>query len=180
MHWYALFVETGQEETVQRSLKQQFDDSILLSLVPKRKIPEKKMGHIQHVIRKMFPGYVLIQTKMNADRYHSLRRIPHVLRILTNGRKNEYTPESFHLSSIHDGEIEPLLKLLDSTEILEYSTLKLLSNSSIHVVAGPLHGMENLITKVDRHKNRATLQLPFLGEPRSIAVGVHIMHPPRS
>ncbi|WP_285106719.1 antiterminator LoaP [Paenibacillus sp. UMB4589-SE434] len=180
LHWYALFVETGQEETVQRSLKQQFDPTILMSLVPKRKVPEKKMGHTQHVLRKMFPGYVLIQTSMNADRYHSLRRIPHVLRMLTNGRKNEHNPESFQLSSIHDVEIAHLLKLLDATEILEYSTLQILSNSNIHVVAGPLQGMENLIKKVDRHKNRATLQLPFLGEPRSIEVGIHIMYPPQT
>jgi transcription termination/antitermination protein NusG len=44
MNWYALFVETGQEEIVQKHLRLNFDESKLYCVVPKRRIPEKKRG----------------------------------------------------------------------------------------------------------------------------------------
>lgn len=177
LNWYALFVETGMEETVQHWLKQQFEESRLRSLVPKRIVPERKQGFTRHVVRKMFPGYVLIRTSMDAELYHDLRRIPHVLKLLTNGRWHEQKQDTLPFSTIQEAEITPLLRLLNQADILEFSTLSLIPKSNIHVLSGPLKGMESFIKKIDRHKNRATLQIPFLGEERTIEVGILIMNP---
>lgn len=42
MEWYAIFVESGKEETVQKLLKLHFGESFV-AIIPKRIIPEKEM-----------------------------------------------------------------------------------------------------------------------------------------
>ncbi|MCZ8522706.1 antiterminator LoaP [Paenibacillus caseinilyticus] len=178
VHWYALFVESGQEDTVQHCLRKEFAESVLTSLVPKRRVPERKLGLIRHTVRNMFPGYVLIRTSLHPELYYTLRRIPHVLQLLTHKKNSSNEPlEYFTLSSIPEWEIAPLLELLDEADVMDYSTIRLHVHSQIQVVSGPLRGRERFIKKVDRHKQRATLQLPFLGECRSIEVGIQIVYP---
>ena len=47
MKWYALFVESGKEEAVQKFLRLQFDEQALYSLKPKTKATERKAGGTQ-------------------------------------------------------------------------------------------------------------------------------------
>ncbi|MSE06938.1 transcription antiterminator, partial [Lactobacillus salivarius] len=41
MKWYALFVESGKEEAVQKFLRLQFDEQALYSIIPKKKVTER-------------------------------------------------------------------------------------------------------------------------------------------
>lgn len=65
-HWYALFVMTGQEESVARHIDEKLSKRETLkaaTFVPKRKLKERKNGRVSEVVRIMFPGYVLIGTE---------------------------------------------------------------------------------------------------------------------
>lgn len=40
MDWYALFVETGKEEYIQKWLRFYFDENILYAIIPKRRLED--------------------------------------------------------------------------------------------------------------------------------------------
>ncbi|MBH8598733.1 MULTISPECIES: antiterminator LoaP [unclassified Thermoactinomyces] len=173
MNWYALFVETGQEETVKKLLHLHFDESTLSAFVPKRRVPEKKLGKIYHVLKKMFPGYVLIKTKMNADLFYKIKKIPKCYRILGNRTHHSKDDEAYY-STIDEEEISPILKLIGNDEVVDYSKIYV-ENSRVFVQSGPLKGMEGIIKKVDKRKKRAKILLNFMGTEKMIDVGVEII-----
>ncbi|MBU8854947.1 antiterminator LoaP [Bacillus sp. FJAT-26377] len=170
MNWYALSVETGKEEIVQKFLRVHFDKSTLHSFSPKRKIPEKKAGKVYNALRTIFPGYVLIRTNMTPDIFYKIKEIPNCYKMVNNG--DVYSKErGVYYSKIEDEEIDPIIKLINPEGIIEYSKIYA-ANSKVLVKGGPLKGMEAIIKKVDKHKNRAKILLNFMGKERLIDVGI--------
>ncbi|MCM3216696.1 antiterminator LoaP [Niallia taxi] len=172
MSWYALFVEGGKEELVQRYLELYFNKSNLMSIVPKRKVPEKKYGVTRHVKKKLFPGYILIQTNMDRLTYNKIRNIPKVHSVVNTGPAYS-TQQGFYISKLEDKEINFISKLLNEEGLIEYSQV-CIENSLVNVISGPLFGMENLIKKVDKRKNRAKLHFDFRGKEMKFDVGIEI------
>ncbi|NEW04621.1 antiterminator LoaP [Paenibacillus sp. SYP-B3998] len=173
MEWYALFVETGKEEVVQKFLQLYFDHQTLLSIVPKRKIPEKKFGTVNHVLKIFFPGYVLIKTNMNTDIFYRLEKIPKSLWLVNNGPYYS-RDRGIYFSKICENEIVPILQLLDERDTINYSNVYV-ENSRFSVISGPLQGKENIIHKIDKHKNRAKILLHFMGKETTFDVGVEVL-----
>lgn len=173
MNWYAIFVETGKEEEVQKNLKAIFDKTLLESVVPKRRVPERKAGKVNHVVRNIFPGYVLVKTKMNSYIYHTIKKVPNFYRVVNRG---VYYSKEFkeNFTIIDEDEINPLLNLLSKENVIDYSKIYI-ENSKVWVQSGPLKGKEGIIKKVDKRKNRAKVQLNFLGREKTIDVGIEVL-----
>lgn len=176
LKWYAIFVESGKEEVVQKYLKLYFNEQSLKSVVPKRLVPEKKSGIVNSVMKNIFPGYVLIKTEMTNEMFHKIKKIPRSLRLVNNGSYYSQD-EGTYYSSIDEREITPILQLMGNGEVVDYSKVYL-ENSKVIVESGPLKGLEGLIKKVDKHKNRAKIFLTFMGVEKTIDVGIEILSKP--
>ncbi|WP_232699143.1 antiterminator LoaP [Brevibacillus daliensis] len=197
MGWYALFVETGSEDIVQKCLKLQFCQKDLYSCVPKRLIPEKKGGEFYNVVKPLFPGYLLINTKMTPSMYYELKKLPKYYRLLRNSafvldkiyRRSQrlidlrieeegnqiYNYDDF-FNEIDEVEIRQILQLINNENIIEYSNV-IVENSKVCVQSGPLYGLEGMIKKIDKRKRRARIAINFFGGERLIEVGVEILVP---
>ncbi|WP_265445540.1 antiterminator LoaP [Acetivibrio straminisolvens] len=167
MSWYALHVKTGAEEDVDKFLHYHFDDNECYSIVPKRKLTEVRKGQRYEVIKTFFPGYVLINLDMDTSIYYVIKKIPKVYNILR--QDGEY------YSSISDEEINPILRLLKDTDLIDYSKI-FIENSKVIVNSGPLLGLEGIIRKVDKRRGRAKVALNFMGSERIIDLGVEILN----
>lgn len=176
LKWYAIFVDSGKEEVVQKYLKLHFNEQSLKSLVPKRLVPEKKSGIVYNVLKKIFPGYVLIQTEMTNDMFHRIKKALRSFR-LVNNRSYYLQDEGVYYSSIDEKEIIPILQLMGNGEVVDYSKVYL-ENSKVIVESGPLKGLEGIIKKVDKHKKRAKISLTFMGVEKTIDVGIEILSKP--
>lgn len=165
MKWYALFVETGRETLIQKWIQYFFDPSVCYSIVPRRRLTEKRQGKKHQVIRTMFPGYVFINTDMCVEVYYKLAEIPKIIRVLNNGS---------YWSNINDEEMAAIISLVDDKGIIDYSEV-FIENSRVFVKDGPLKTMEGIIRRVDKRKSRATIILNFMGEPRMIDLGIDIL-----
>ncbi|UFJ41780.1 antiterminator LoaP [Brevibacillus humidisoli] len=172
MDWYALFVQTGKEETVQKLLRLHFDEPSLYSIVPKRRLPERKAGRVHHVARKMFPGYVLIKTNMNPAVFYKIRKLPKVYYVVHN-QAYSHTSETYY-RKIDEQEMATILQLLGDGEIVDYSRVYL-EKSQVIITSGPLQGLEGIINKVDKRKNRANILVNFMGKEKHIDVGIEIL-----
>lgn len=165
MNWYALFVETGTEETIQKYLSYHYSSKVI-SIIPKRKVPEKRNGKYYSVLKKLFPGYILLKADMNHETYYTIKQIPHVIKILGSG---------IDCCPISDNEICILLELIGEDGIIDCSRIYF-KNSMIYIEKGPLKGFEYIVKKINKHTNRVKISLNFLGEPRFIDVEAEIIY----
>lgn len=165
MDWYAIFTMPNKELEVQKWISFFFDKSICHSIVPRRKLTEKKQGKKYKIEKVMFKGYVFVKIKMNDKYYHKLKDIPYVIKILG---------DDYRYSKISEDEMELILKLTRDSEVIEYSKIYM-KNSRVVVKAGPLTGMEGIIKKIDKRKNRATILINYMGELKKVDLGVEFI-----
>lgn len=183
MDWYAMFVKTGKEDLVQKMFRKQFDESVVRAIVPKRKLQEKKQGQAYEVYKKLFPGYVLLNTQMDSKRYYEFKRIPITHKLLNkysykdhiqNYKENDGDLETYSFSKIDDEEISLILELIGDSETIETSTIYIKS-AKVTVCDGPLKGREGIIKKIDRRKKRARIELDFKGNKMGFDVCIQVL-----
>lgn len=162
--WYALFVATGEEDKVKQGIYLRIKDEIR-AIVPKRKIRERKAGKWEDKIRTLFPGYVLLNGKIDAEKYLLIRNIPGVIKIL---KDNDGFQE------ISKQEIDIISRLTYNDEIIGRSSVYL-QGGRIMVADGPLLGLEGYIQAIDRRKGRVKVLLNLMGEPRSVELSVRMI-----
>lgn len=169
MGWYVIYVETGFEDDVCHFIDKLklhlYNDIKYNLLVPKRKIYEKKQGIRKEVIKKMFPGYVLVETDKIDDFYIRARGGPHIIKFL----KNNY---NFLEVSIH--EINQIINMVDNRGLINISNA-LVVNDKIHITDGPLLGREGIIKKIDKRKGRAKVEFTINYNSLLIDLGIDII-----
>jgi transcriptional antiterminator NusG len=166
MKWYALFVETGQEERLKQLINTVYPDEDIKILIPKRKLKERRQGKTHEVVKKLFPGYVLIKTVMAINMYYRLSKLPMVYSIL----KDECEPVP-----IRDEEMAVILALTSEGDTIGFSEVYR-EGDRITVVSGPLKGLEGIIEKFDARKKRIKVRIQFMGKERRIDLGAHLVN----
>lgn len=167
MNWYAIFVETGREEEVQRYIELLFPDGEIKTLVPKRKLIERRQGKTYERIKTLIPGYVLTQAKMDYDLYYGLKDLPNVYKVL----KDDFDP-----IPIREEEMAMILGLTRQGEVIEISEVYR-EGKEIKVLSGPLEGLEGIIEKFDHRKKRVKVCIEFLGEYKRVDLGANLVVP---
>ncbi len=169
MSWYVLFVETGYEDDVCHYIDKVktylLEDVKYNLLVPKRKIYERKQGIRNEVIKKMFPGYVLVETDNIIQFYSRVKGAPHTIKFL---REDDY----FH--EVRLDEIRQILHLTDQMGLIDVS-LAYVVNDKIRISDGPLLGREGIIKKVDKRKGRAKVEFIINNNSLLIDLGIDII-----
>lgn len=164
--WHSFFVMTGEEEKAKERIKYRLQDGYKV-VVPKRKLKIRKGGSWVVESRVLFPGYVLVNGAITAEIYYRLKNIPNVFRLLKTGDA---------VSTIDRHEMAVLSKLMCNSEEIGFSNV-LFENGRVRVVDGPLFSLEGIIMSIDCRKKRAKVRIPFLGEERTIDLGISVLKP---
>ena len=82
-HWYVVHTYSGYENKVKANLERRvqsmdMEDKIFRILVPVEEEFETKNGKKKAVMRKVFPGYVLVEMIMTDDSWYVVRNTPGV------------------------------------------------------------------------------------------------------
>ena len=156
--WYVLQAQPGSEQRVktfiQESVKQhdmgdQFGDI----LVPTEEVVEMRSGRKCRSERKLYPGYVLVQMKMNADTWHLIKNTPNTRGFIGG---SEPTPISAKdatgvLQIVEEGKGKPKPKVL--FEIGEV----------VRVVDGPFNDFSAVVEEVNYDKSRISVAVQIFG-----------------
>lgn len=161
MKWYALYVKSGNEATVQKWLNVSLEESFN-SIVPRRYLIETKSNASKETIKVIFPGYVFININMSTGNYYKIKNIPPILKVLSYDS---------YFTEIPENEIMPILNLTKDDEIIKYSKI-ICNNSEFKVLSGPLKNNEHMIKKINKHKKRASVYLKLNGEDKKIDLGI--------
>lgn len=166
LEWYAIFVETNKEETFRKCIDMVYPDDSIETLVPKRKLIERRQGEHYERVLKLFPGYVLVNTDMDeVEMYYKLKSLPTAISVLKNDGYPVTVPRE---------EMEIILALTRYGEVIDFSSLYR-EGDEIKVISGPLKGLEGIIHRYDHRKKRAKVVLNFLDKEKRVDLGAHLI-----
>lgn len=167
MYWYALFAQTGREHKVEQFLKERLDSVNFMPFVPLQEILFKKAGIVKRELKPLFPGYVLVESKLNSQEF--IKRISSLIYasdiIISLLRYSDAEKKS---------ERQMLLSLCNDGHCVESSS-GIIEGDRICVTVGPLKGCESLVKRINRHKMQAWIEVEFMGELRTINVALNIL-----
>ena len=130
-NWYIVHTYSGYEERVKRNLEQRVkymdaSDKIFQIVIPTEDEIEIRSGQKRTVTKKIFPGYVLVQMKMDDESWHVVRNTPGITGFVGGG--NKPTPLS-------ETEVKSILKQMeDGSPKIKVGFRK---GESVRVVDGP-------------------------------------------
>lgn len=73
-----------------------------------------------------------------------------------------------------DSEGAFLERFMDEEDIVRMSE-GIIENSRVIIQQGPMMGLEGYITKIDRHKRKAYLEMELFGRTQKVEVGLEIV-----
>ena len=119
------------------------------------------IGHIS--IKRLFPGYLFIETDDPVQIYEELKKIPHFTRLLS---MQENRTERIFLTV--GKEDEEFIRTLTEDGLMRVSYVRRNKSGRIDEIAGPLKCYANKITKLDIPHRRAIVEADIFGKHRRI------------
>lgn len=160
MSWYVVHAYSGFENQVKKSLEDRIARNSMDSkfgeiLVPTEEVVEMKEGVKRRSERKFFPGYVLVEMKMEDDTWHLVKECPKVLGFI-GGTKDRPTPITNReaeeiLNRIQEGVEKPRPKTL-----FEVGEL-------VRVIDGPFADFNGAVEEVNYDKSRLRVSVSIFG-----------------
>lgn len=165
--WYVMQVRTGTEENIRCQCQRTIDRRILeRCFIPYYQQKKRFQGqwHIQE--RILFPGYVFLIAENLEPLMENLKHVIGMTRIIGTGET---------IVPLTDQEVELLIRMGGDKEQLVRLSQGIIEGDQVHIISGPLQGMEGAIRKIDRHKRIAVLSLDMFGRTVDMKVGLEII-----
>lgn len=164
---YVLQVPGGQERHAEELTQRLPKDVISSCFIPVREVKKRRGGEWKTERELLFPGYLFVETNEPELASERLRELPLFMRVLADVG-GEFLPLS-------DDETSWIRSLTtEHSHVVEMSE-GVIEGDRVIVTQGPLKGREAWITKVDRHKWLAWLDMRMFGRTKSIKVGLEIV-----
>lgn len=159
--WYIVHTYSGYEERVQRALEQRIrfmdaEDKIFKIEIPKEEEIEIRGGQRRTVAKKVFPGYVLVQMRMDDDSWNVVRNTPGITGFVGSG--NKPTPLS-------EEEVRAILKRAEGSPQVKVGFRK---GESVRVVDGPFTDFIGVVDEINVAKGKVKVMLTLFGRETSV------------
>jgi transcriptional antiterminator NusG len=160
--WYIVHTYAGYEERVEHALWQRIkfmdaEGKIFQVVVPKEDEIEIRSGQRRTVTRKIFPGYVLVQMRMDDESWNVVRNTPGITGFVGSG--NKPTP-------IAENEVDAILKRM--TEGSPQVRVGFRKGESVRVVDGPFTDFVGVVDDINVGKGKVKVLLALFGRETSV------------
>ena len=156
--WYVIHTYSGYENKVKQNLEHRIDsmemrDQIFRVIVPTEEEIEIKNGQRRTVHKKVFPGYVLVQMKMNDSSWYVVRNTPGVTSFVGHG--NRPTP-------LEEAEVKHILKQMEE-EAPKKVKVSYQVGQAVKITDGPFTDFEGVVDGIDQERGRVRVLVSFFG-----------------
>jgi len=167
--WYVLQTYAGYENKVFKNVLKRIEtmnmqDKIFRVLVPEEKEVKIKDGVRKEKMKKIFPGYVLIEMVDTDDSWFTVRNTPGVTGFLgSSGKGTRPVP-------LTDAEINPILAKMGvtNTEV----TVDVEIGQQILIAAGPFSGQVGIIETIDVDNHKLVILVDLFGQETPVELGL--------
>lgn len=151
--WYVVHTYSGYENKVKANIEKAVEnrgmqDVILDIKVPLEKQIEKKDGKEKIVMKKVFPGYVIIKMVMNDETWYVIRNTRGVTGFVGPGSK----PVPLSADEVRDIGVEQVVTVIDFD-----------LGDSVKVTAGPLENFIGTVEEINMEKQKVRVMVSMFG-----------------
>ncbi|MCS6940348.1 MAG: transcription termination/antitermination protein NusG [Roseiflexus sp.] len=155
--WYVIHTYSGYENKVKQNLLHRIEtmemrDQIFNVIVPTEEEIEIKNGQRRTVQKKVFPGYVLVQMKMNDNSWYVVRNTPGVTSFVGHG--NKPTP-------LEEEEVKAILKQMEQEAPKVKVSYQV--GQAVKITDGPFTDFEGIVDAIDHERGRVRVLVSFFG-----------------
>lgn len=166
--WYVVNTYSGHEDKVKEKLEMRTEsmgmqDYIFNVVVPTQRLIETRNGKEKEVIKKLFPGYILVEMIMSDEAWYVVRNTPGVTGFIgSSGKGAKPTP-------LQEDEVS---RLIQSEKEAEVDIAKeLVVGAKIRMISGAFEGMEGKIVEI-LEDNKLLLSVDLFGMPTEVEASV--------
>lgn len=163
--WYVVNTYSGHESKVKEKLdmrinSMEMQENIFRVIVPERKEVEIKDGKKKEKLKKLFPGYVLVEMIMSDESWYIVRNTPGVTGFLgSSGKGAKPVP-------LYDEEVERIFKEIGYTGekiVVNYEV-----GDNVKITDGPFKMLAGKITEIDTDKGIANVSIDLFGQETNV------------
>ena len=167
--WYVVNTYSGHENKVKEKLEMRSEsmdmkDYIFRVIVPEQKVVEEKDGVTKEKIKKLFPGYILVEMVMSDEAWYVVRNTPGVTGFIgSSGKGAKPTP-------LQPYEVDNILNSMGMSRLDVNKELEV--GTKVKIISGPFSGMFGTIDSVDAQNQKIMLLVDLFGQETSVEVGM--------
>ncbi len=155
--WYVVHCYSGYENKVRHAIEQRTEtmgmrDKIFDVIVPTEEEVEIKDGKRRNVERRVFPGYILVEMKMDEDSWYVVRNTPGVTGFV--GMGNDPTP-------LRPEEVRQILDRMESKTPNIKVDFKI--GQKVRIIDGPFNDFIGVVAAIDVDKHKVRVMVNFFG-----------------
>ena len=160
--WYVVNTYSGHESKVKEKLEMRassmdMQDYILRVVVPETKVVDEKG---KEKIKKLFPGYILVEMIMTDEAWFIVRNTPGVTGFIGSSGKGA---KPFPLTP---SEVDKILGSMGMSRLNAENDLK--EGEKVKVISGPFEGMFGTIKNVDIENAKLEVLVDLFGQETAI------------
>ncbi|MBI4332337.1 MAG: transcription termination/antitermination protein NusG [Chloroflexi bacterium] len=155
--WYVVHTYSGLEDKVKRNLEQRIKSMGMASdffriVIPTEEEIEIREGQRRKVVRKIFPGYIMVEMIMSDAAWNVVRNAPGVTGFVGTGNKPV---------ALDPKEVENILKQMEA----ETPRVKvgLAKGQAVRIVDGPFIDFAGVVDDVNAEKGKVKVLVSFFG-----------------
>ena len=163
--WYVVNTYSGHEAKVKEKLDMRINsmdmqENIFKVIVPQRKEVEIKDGKKKEKIKKLFPGYVLVEMIMSDESWYIVRNTPGVTGFLgSSGKGAKPIP-------LYPDEVERIFKEIGytgETVVVDYEP-----GDMVKITDGPFKMLAGKVIDVDKDAGTANVSIDLFGQETTV------------
>ena len=162
--WYVVHTYSGYEQRTKANLLQRIEsmdvqDKISQVVVPTEDEVEIKGGQRRTVARKILPGYMLVQMKLDEESWYVVRNTPGVTGFVAAG--NQPVP-------LEEEEVERILNRMKAA--VPKVKIGFSKGDNVRIVEGPFAEFIGTVDEINLEKGKVRLLVSFFGRETPIEV----------
>lgn len=166
--WYALQTYSGHEKKVKTLLEQKIRDlagpdeekPIREVIVPTQEVVEIKGGKRVKSTKRLYPGYVLIQMKLDQHTMYIVNSVPGVIKFVGAGEEPQ---------PLKTEEMKKILGIADELEETgPEQEIPFRPGQVVEVMEGPFSDFSGTVEEVFAEKGKVRVQVSLFGRPTSV------------
>ena len=165
--WYVVNAYSGHEQKVKDYLESRresmgMENNIFRVIIPERTEIEIKDGVKKEKVRKMFPGYVLIEMIMSDEAWFVVRNTPGVTGFIgSSGKGAKPIP-------LNDAEVKKFIG--EGVEETKPINTDVEVGDSVSIIDGPFKGMFGKVESEDKENEKLTVLIDLFGQETPVEV----------
>ncbi len=167
--WYVVNTYSGHESKVKEKLEMRAEsmgmkDYIYRIIVPEQTVVENKDGKEVSKVKKLFPGYILVEMVMSDEAWFVVRNTPGVTGFIgSSGKGAKPTP-------LQPYEVDNILNSMGISRVDSQNELQ--PGDNVKIIDGPFVGMSGKIESVDLENKVVNAIIDLFGQETSVEVGL--------